>query len=171
MAGKIVAKVERCIGCKACELACAVAHSTKRSVVEVVLAGELPKKRIQVHQVPGKKVPLNCNHCTNATCIDYCITGAMHRRNDGIVTNEDGPSECNGCWMCIMSCPFGAIIQDEETHKPIKCDQNCLRNHKIPRCVQACPTKALLYWQVDDLKAQAIKNAKNKIDQLYNHNS
>lgn len=147
---EVLIDTERCLGCRSCELACAVAHSESKNLFGAAGEDKKPLKRIFVHQAGGKKVPLNCRHCEEAPCIDACIAGAMHRTPGGVVTNVDGPGECTGCWMCVMVCPYGVIRSEIEQRVALKCDRNCLDARGEPACVHACPTGALKFVEVDD---------------------
>ena len=63
--------------------------------------------RIEIRLVDGVFVPLLCRNCEEAPCMVYCLTGCRARDTSGwVVTDYD---RCVGCWMCVMSCPFGAI--------------------------------------------------------------
>ena len=50
MPKEILVRYDRCVGCKSCELACAVAHSEARTLLGAVMSEEKPLKRIFVHQ-------------------------------------------------------------------------------------------------------------------------
>ncbi len=150
MAKEILVRYDKCLGCRSCELACAVAHSEAKSLLGAVLAGEKSLKRIFVNQVMDKKVPLNCRHCEEAPCIDACITGAMYRTSEGVVTNEGGDRECTGCWMCVMVCPYGIIRSLPDERRAVKCDRICFDETDEPACVRACPTGAITYSTVDE---------------------
>src|SRR5574337_1937381 len=50
-------------------------------------------------------------------------------------------SRCVGCWMCVMTCPFGAIQAVYEEKLARKCD-GCT-SYEIPPCVAACKPAAL----------------------------
>lgn len=154
MKNEMLIRYERCLGCRSCELACAVAHSRAGSLAGAVLAGERPAGRIFVSGVEDKKVPLNCRHCDDAPCIDACISGAMHRDATGAVTNEDGPGRCTGCWMCVMVCPYGVIRSDLVQRRAVKCDRACLDEAGTPACVRACPTGALVQAPVDEVSGK-----------------
>ncbi|TYO93882.1 4Fe-4S dicluster domain-containing protein [Desulfallas thermosapovorans] len=147
---EVLVNMERCLGCRSCELACAVAHSESKTLLGALGEDIKPLKRIFVHQVGEKKIPLNCRHCQEAPCIDACITGAMHRTPEGVVTNEGGAAPCNGCWMCVMVCPYGVIRSRAAGRVAVKCDRGCLDVNGIPACVRACPTKALEFTVADD---------------------
>ncbi len=149
MSKEILVNYEKCLGCRSCEIACAVAHSQSKTLVGAILNNEKPLKRIFVNQVKDKKIPLSCRHCEEAPCIDACIAGAMHRTSEGIVTNEGGMHECTGCWMCVMVCPYGVIRSLSDRRKAVKCDRACFDETDEPACVRACPTGALSYVTVD----------------------
>ncbi|SHI36702.1 4Fe-4S dicluster domain-containing protein [Desulfofundulus thermosubterraneus] len=150
MPKEVLIRYDRCLGCRSCQLACAVAHSSAGNLFGAVLNGEKPRTRIFVHQVGGYKAPLNCRHCQDAPCIDACIAGAMHKKGDGTVTNVGGEQQCTACWMCVMVCPYGIIRSDAEGTMALKCDRECRDETGIPACVRACPTGALVYDEVDD---------------------
>lgn len=160
---EVLVNLERCMGCRSCELACAVAHSDSKTLLGAIVEVKKPLKRIFVHQVGEKKVPLNCRHCEEAPCIDACISGAMHRTAEGVVTNEGGEAGCTGCWMCVMVCPYGVIRTRVSEKIALKCDRLCLDQEGIPVCVRACPTGALTYVEVDEFsrrkRQQFLANA------------
>jgi len=157
---RIRIKVNRCIGCKLCEIACAKEHSTSNDLVEAARESPRPLSRIRVERgirilseeerrapfgeskmkLPAKSVyPLRCIHCPEPNCVDACITGGLRKDKDGIVVHD--PQKCVGCWMCIMVCPFGAIRQDVVNHIIVKCDLCPTR--EVPACVEACKTGAI----------------------------
>lgn len=147
---EILVDTDRCLGCRSCELACAVAHSESKNLFAAVAETKRPLNRIFVHQAEAKKIPLTCRHCEEAPCIDACIAGAMHRTPEGVVTNAGGPGECTGCWMCVMVCPYGVIRSNVDRRAAVKCDRLCRDEKGIPACVRACPTGALAFVEVDE---------------------
>lgn len=147
---EVFIRPDRCTGCLSCRLACAAAHSEAGTILGAVAAGEKPKTRIFVHRLEGKNLPMNCRHCTDPPCVDACIANTMHVASDGLVSNHDRQERCIGCWMCVMSCPFGAIRDTgAEDPRAVKCDRQCIFETGIPACVRACPTGALTYGGVD----------------------
>lgn len=167
---------ERCIGCKQCEAACAVAHSQSKNLFLAVFETPPPKPRI--HAEPGLLLntayPNQCRHCNPAPCQSACPTGAIHRASDfpEIVLVE--PRRCIACGMCAMVCPFDAItyhplaVAPEKALVAVKCDR-CIdrqRQGGIPACVEACKVGALEFGEVNEiLKAARLRTAE-KVLQL-----
>jgi carbon-monoxide dehydrogenase iron sulfur subunit len=130
------------MGCKSCEIACAVAHSKSRSLLGAIFEPVPPRKRIFVQAVEQRSVPVNCRHCEEAACVKVCPTGAMQKNAvTGVVSHDR--SRCIGCGFCEMSCPFGVINRCPDSKIVVKCDL-CPDLEK-PACVEACPTRAILF--------------------------
>jgi nitrite reductase (NADH) large subunit len=130
---------ERCLACRACELACSVAHS-RSGQLETAIGEDIPPKR-RVTLAAGKNgiEALRCEQCAEPLCVFSCKSGALHRDPiSGWIALEE--SRCVGCFMCLMVCPFG-IRPDPATDRVVRCDV-CL-GREIPACVTACPTGAL----------------------------
>lgn len=151
----IVCRVEKCLGCRSCELACAVAHSASKRPVDAMHEPMPPRSRIRVEPIDDKGSPyrfrtlaLQCRHCADAPCVQACVSGGMARDEDTGEVRID-PERCVACWSCVMVCPFGAIVRHEGLHRALKCD-HC-PDRKISACVEACPTHALISCERDDL--------------------
>jgi carbon-monoxide dehydrogenase iron sulfur subunit len=50
-----------------------------------------------------------------------CLTGAITRDPETRMISVD-EEKCIGCCTCMLVCPLGAIKQDKEHKKMIKCD-------------------------------------------------
>ncbi len=157
---EIFVKTDRCVGCRSCTMACAVAHSAGKTLFSAISETPAPKSRLYVQSVaPDKKVPLVCRHCEEAPCMFACISGAISRTADGVVvTDED---KCIGCWTCVMVCPYGVIGRHLQTHKAYRCDRCPDRDR--PACVDACPTGALVYDTVPGYAADARVHASREL--------
>ncbi len=147
---RIMLHLDRCNGCLTCTLACAAAHSKSGHIIGAMMEGV--QSRIHIQSVKGKAVPVLCRHCEEPACVDACMAGAMQKNPvTGIVTNDGNEQSCVGCWMCIMACPYGVIVQSKDGTVAVKCD-GC-KDREIPACVEACHTRALEYMDVDEFAA------------------
>ena len=161
MKGMIVVRVDRCLGCKSCEIACAIAHSSTKDLNSLVSLAEKPGYRIYVEAYEHTAIPVHCNHCDDAPCILACPTGAIHREG------EKGPvlldnNRCIGCKMCVQACPFGVITSRIEGNGVLKCDLcvERLAEGQEPACVAACPTHALIFCDEETgNRAKRLKTA------------
>ena len=150
---RIFCRVEKCLGCKTCELACAIEHSESKRLVEAMEESVAPTRRIRVELVDDKgaltrhrTLALQCRYCENPVCVQACISGAI-RRDEETGEVRINADTCVGCWSCIMVCPFGGLIRHEGVHRVVKCD-HC-PDRQTPACVEACPTHALVFTERD----------------------
>jgi Fe-S-cluster-containing dehydrogenase component/formate-dependent nitrite reductase membrane component NrfD len=137
----------KCIGCHACTTACKseneVPVGVTRTYVKAVDVGVFPQAR-RAFQVT------RCNQCADAPCVAACPTGAMYRREDGIVDFDK--TICIGCKACMAACPYDAIFINPEDHSAEKCNM-CAHRLDLglePACVTVCPTEAILVGDVSD---------------------
>lgn len=137
----IAVHLDRCTGCKSCELYCATERgSNAKTLLQAAQETPLPQARVRVEGNHSKSVAMQCRHCQQAPCLDSCLTGALTRDADsGIVVIRE--SSCIGCWTCTLFCPYGVIYPWPERKIALKCDR-CLYM-EVPVCVDVCPTRAL----------------------------
>jgi carbon-monoxide dehydrogenase iron sulfur subunit len=151
----IVVDLHRCVGCRSCQIACAVAHSSARTLLGALAEQPRSRPRVRVEQSGSFVVPLQCRHCEDAPCITVCPTAALHRDDteSPVVLREDA---CIGCAWCITACPFGLITFDDVRRMVVKCDlcADRLEHGEMPACVGACPTGALKYETPNDAAAR-----------------
>ncbi len=110
-------------------------------------------------------LPVMCQHCGNAPCIDVCPTGASFRRADGIVLVDR--HICIGCRYCMLACPYKARsfvhedIEEQKPHAPrgkgtVEACTLCVHRVDaggVPACVEACARKAggaLMFGDLND---------------------
>jgi carbon-monoxide dehydrogenase iron sulfur subunit len=164
---------ERCIGCKQCEVACAVAHSQTKNVFLAVFESPSPKPRI--HAEPGLALntafPNKCRHCNPAPCQMVCPTAAIYRPADYPEIVEVNARKCIACGMCAMVCPFDVISYYASPDAPekftvaIKCN-HCIdrqRQAMIPACVDVCKVGALAFGEINELVKSARTRYSEKV--------
>ncbi|HET6441216.1 MAG TPA: FAD-dependent oxidoreductase [Phycisphaerae bacterium] len=144
---KIIAcRIEHCLGCRSCEMACALAHSESKDLRGAVKEHPLPQRRVTVETAGGHGLPLQCRHCEDGLCQLVCPTGAISRdEKSGIVSVDE--DLCIGCKLCTLMCPLGVLKIGDRNRATIKCDQ-CIDRQADglePACVAACPTHALQF--------------------------
>jgi NADH oxidase (H2O2-forming) len=153
---KIIAcRVEHCLGCRSCEMACALVHSKSKDVHEAVTESPRPERRVTVEVAGAHGLPLQCRHCEDGLCQLVCPTGAIHRDEARGVTVVD-EDLCIGCKLCTLMCPMGVLRIGEHNRATIKCDQ-CLERQAAgeePACVAACPTHALRFIDASYIGSQ-----------------
>jgi Fe-S-cluster-containing dehydrogenase component/formate-dependent nitrite reductase membrane component NrfD len=137
----------KCIGCHACTTACKseneVPVGVTRTYVKAVDVGVFPQVR-RTFQVT------RCSQCEDAPCVAACPTGAMFRREDGIVDFDK--TICIGCKACMAACPYDAIFINPDDHSAEKCNM-CAHRLDVglePACVTVCPTEAILVGDASD---------------------
>lgn len=138
---KIYCDIKKCLGCGACETACAIEHSRTKRLDAAIEEKPLPIKRRKAQFVSsGISISTGCHHCEDAPCVTACMSGAMYKDKKTGQTKHD-KDKCIGCWMCVMNCPFGALTREKEEKVVVKCD--LCPDRDVPACAEACPTKAL----------------------------
>ncbi len=144
MKGMIFIDVNKCLGCKSCEMQCAIEHSKSKDLFKALAECPIPQGRVKVEKVQDLAVPLQCRHCEDAPCIKVCPSKALDRENaeSPVLIDQE---RCIGCKMCVIVCPFGVIRTDKKGKAMIKCDMcfERLKRNELPVCVVSCPTKAL----------------------------
>jgi anaerobic carbon-monoxide dehydrogenase iron sulfur subunit len=148
---------QRCIGCRHCEVACAIEHSFGKNLFSILSEEPRPHSRIAVKLgINLLTFPNKCQHCDPAPCMEVCPTGALYRdKKTGAVRVH--PEKCISCAMCAMVCPHDAIeyrkVPDKESTVAFKCDgcPDRRADARDPACVEACVTGALVFGDINDI--------------------
>ena len=111
------------------------------------------KERGQYPRISVNFLPMPCQHCSDAACIK-AFPDIISKREDGIVLID--AEKAKGKKDIAESCPYGAIYYNEEKDVAQKCTmcahildgkaESCL---SMPRCVHACPTGAMSFYNVE----------------------
>jgi len=138
--------LDRCIGCEACAVACAIENEVpegylRRRVGEVVVGDEGNLRLMFLHT--------QCYHCEKPPCVDVCPTGATYVNDDKVCLVDY--NICIGCRACVSACPYGVRYPHPRgfVDKCSLCDHRITRGRE-PACVEACPTRALVFGDLDD---------------------
>ncbi len=150
----VLIDAERCAGCRACEVFCALTHF-----------GECTPSKARIHvikwEMQGIYVPISCRRCETPACQIACPVGATYRDALTGAMLVDY-ARCLGCYACVNACPFGATTVDPENGQVLKCDL-CGGD---PTCVKVCPTQALRFEPISqETYAKVIDNAQ-RLSQL-----
>ena len=75
------------------------------------------------------------------------------------------PIKCIGCAMCVLVCPFGHPVVDDELRTMVKCDfcRDRVSKGLPPACVEACPTGALLFGTVEEVTKYVARRRAREI--------
>jgi|SRR3990170_679701 len=164
----MVLDLQRCVGCYACSVACKTENGTPEGVWYA------PVYEKEVGKYPAAKrqfIPSLCMHCDDAPCMKACPTGAINKRDDGIVLVDQ--EKCCGTRACVAACPYGALSFVEDVkgafgQELIQLEKKFYKSvvgtvqkctfcaHRIdqgvyePACVEVCPTTARIFGDLDD---------------------
>ena len=124
-------------------------------------------------------MPVQCNHCDDAPCVQVCPTGASYKDPDGYVLIDY--DKCIGCRYCMTACPYGArrfnwwephVPRDRinplvpmRRHGVVEKCTFCVhrtRRGKFTRCVEACPNKARTFGNFNDPDSEVRKLVRNE---------
>jgi Fe-S-cluster-containing dehydrogenase component len=159
----ILIDVNKCNGCYNCFLSCRdeyygndyPPYSRAQPLndqfwmqVQEVERGVYPKPKVSY-------IPKPCMHCASAPCIDAAKGGAVYRREDGIVIID--PERSKGQEAIVQACPYRVVFWDADRQIPQKCTMCAHRldeGEKMPRCVESCPTGALVFGDLDDPESE-----------------
>lgn len=122
-----------CTGCRTCEMVCSLYHF-----------GECHPQKSAISVIRREKdglvfcLPLVCQQCAEAPCIEACPAGALSRDEvTGVLAAKQ--DECTACGLCADACPAGCISIDTDRMSVIACDL-CGGQ---PQCVPACHAHCL----------------------------
>jgi carbon-monoxide dehydrogenase iron sulfur subunit len=154
---RIYIKEDACMGCHLCEVYCQLQHAQSKDLIKAFKRESPPPlPRVRIEENRPIFLSVRCQQCDEAPCVQACLTGALTRDPVSSLVRVD-EERCIGCWTCLLVCPFGAIKQDAERGKVLKCD--LCQGEEIPVCVANCPNEALVYVALPERtggKTQAV---------------
>ncbi|MGO3869461.1 MAG: formate dehydrogenase subunit beta [Alcaligenes sp.] len=175
----------KCIGCKACQVACMEWNDTRDEVGHNVGVYDNPADltdkswtimRFAEYENPAGDLEWlirkdGCMHCEDPGCLKACPSpGAIVQYTNGIVDFHE--ENCIGCGYCVTGCPFDVPRISEKDKKAYKCTlcSDRVAVGQEPACVKTCPTGAIVFGtkedmqhhaseRIEDLKSRGFENA------------
>jgi Fe-S-cluster-containing dehydrogenase component len=162
----MVVDVARCNGCYNCVIACKDEHwgnewrpiaaaQPRHGAFWINLE---KKERGKFPRVKVSYTPKLCMHCHGPPCGQAAKQNAVYTRPDGIVIID--PEKAVDRKELLTACPYEAIFWNDEKRLPQKCTfcAHLLdKGWNEPRCVQACPTHALVFGDSEDPNSEVSK--------------
>jgi formate dehydrogenase iron-sulfur subunit len=163
--------VSKCIGCKACQVACLEWNDLTEQVgfnhgvydnptdltpdsFTVMRFTEWVNPESQNLEFLIRKD--GCMHCADPGCLKACpAPGAIVQYSNGIV--DFVHDNCIGCGYCVKGCPFNIPRISKVDNKAYKCTlcSDRVAVGQGPACQKACPTQAIVFGSKDDMKKWA----------------
>ena len=162
--------VSKCIGCKACQVACMEWNDVRDDVGRNLGVYDNPidltdrswtVMRFYEEELPGKGlqwliVKDGCLHCEDPGCLRACpAPGAIVQYSNGIV--DFAQENCIGCGYCQTGCPFNIprySVKDQKAYKCTLCSDRVAVGLE-PACIKTCPTGALHFGSKSDMLEEA----------------
>lgn len=138
--------LDKCNGCRGCEMACSAYHATPK-----YSSMNPARSRIRVVMDPfnDEYVPIRATDYTKAGC-------------DGRRVYTIRGKEYSECSFCGTICPTRDLFFDPDSGLPLKCD--LCEDEKEPLCVRACPQGCLAYEEVEvEEEIEEVKPAEMEI--------
>jgi formate dehydrogenase iron-sulfur subunit len=187
-AGKVAKLIDttKCIGCKACQVACMEWNDLRDEIGTNVGAYQNPHDltdqswtlmRFAEYENPAKGGDLEwlirkdgCMHCADPGCLKACpAPGAIVQYANGIVDFHE--ENCIGCGYCIAGCPFDIPRISKRDNKAYKCTL-CSDRVAVglePACIKACPTGALVWGTKEDMQQHAAERVEDLKSRGFEH--
>jgi formate dehydrogenase iron-sulfur subunit len=164
--------VSKCIGCKACQVACSEWNDLRDVVGHNVGVYDNPAdltaeswtvmRFTEYEEENGRLEWLirkdGCMHCAEPGCLKACpAPGAIVQYANGIVDFVE--EHCIGCGSCITGCPFNIPRISKQDNKAYKCTL-CSDRVSVglePACVKTCPTGAITFGSKEDMIEHAAE--------------
>lgn len=169
----------KCIGCRACQMACKQWNELPRESTDEAGLYETPAGlsartwniiKLNEHvEAEPRFFNYQCMHCVDAACVSACPSGALYKDAQGFTAYD--PDKCIGCGYCTQWCPYGVPHLEVEsvlagTGKAAKCtfcQDRIWEGLGGPSCAERCPVEALVWGRRDAL----LDQAKTRIETLH----
>jgi len=161
----LIVDLAKCLGCFNCMLACKDEHVGNSWLPITDEQQKHDQKWVDTHKHERGESPYTemcyvtkmCQHCENAPC-ERARPDVVYRRRDGVVLLD--AQRAKGDKSLTDICPYGMISWNEDKETAQKCTM-CAHllddGWKEPRCVQACPLRALSVVTGTDADFEKLK--------------
>jgi len=161
----ILNDVTKCIGCEQCVDACQEANGLPKEApwrwvkkIDDLSSARWTTITRNRTEKGDRFVRMQCLHCIDPACVSVCIVGALTKTPEGPVVYDR--NICIGCRYCMIACPWEIPRYSWEDRVPYiqkctMCYERVLQDGKLPACVEACPSEAILFGDRDELLAEA----------------
>ncbi|HEY2276046.1 MAG TPA: formate dehydrogenase subunit beta [Steroidobacteraceae bacterium] len=174
----------KCIGCKACQVACMEWNDLRDEVGSNFGSYQNPADlsdqswtlmRFAEYENPKGDLEWlirkdGCMHCADPGCLKACpAPGAIVQYANGIVDFQE--ENCIGCGYCVTGCPFDIPRISKRDHKAYKCTL-CSDRVAVglePACIKACPTGALVFGTKEDMQEHAAERIADLKSRGFDH--
>jgi formate dehydrogenase iron-sulfur subunit len=168
--------VSKCIGCKACQVACMEWNDLRDEVGSCTGHYDNPADlsdqswtlmRFTEHETASGDLEWlirkdGCMHCADPGCLKACPSpGAIVQYANGIVDFHQ--EHCIGCGYCVTGCPFDVPRISQKDKKAYKCTL-CSDRVAVglePACVKTCPTGAIEFGTKEDMRQHAAERVED----------
>ena len=157
--------VTKCIGCKACQVACMEWNDTRDAIgtckgvydnpTDLTADSWTVMRYAEVETDRGLEWLIRkdgCMHCSEPGCLRACpAPGAVVQYSNGIVDFHE--ENCIGCGYCIAGCPFNIPRLSKKDGKVYKCTL-CSDRVAVglePACAKTCPTGAIVFGSKENM--------------------
>ena len=170
----------KCIGCKACVIACAEANDTPPDTRGDGLhqaptdLNDLTRNVIKLYKSDDGSefsfVKRQCMHCLDPACAAGCPFQALHKDPHSGIVKWDA-EKCIGCRYCTITCPYHIPRFQWAGFNPrvTKCElcSQRLDQGLKPGCTSVCPTQAVMFGPRSVLLLEAKQRVKDKPGHYY----
>ncbi len=174
--------ISKCIGCKACQVACMQWNDLRDDIGTTVGVYDNPidltdqswtVMRFTEYSNPQGRLEWlirkdGCMHCEDPGCLKACpAPGAIVKYANGIV--DFVSANCIGCGYCIAGCPFNVPRISKTDNKAYKCSlcSDRVAVGQSPACVKTCPTGALMFGSKGEMVARGVKRVNDLLERGY----
>ena len=159
MTKSILIDTSKCTACRGCQVACKQWNDLPAEETHNWGSYQNPEhlsavtwKLVTFHEVGEDGefrwlfAPMQCLHCTDASCVSVCPTGAAYHHGEFVLIDQ---GLCIGCGYCVEACPFGvphSMPGPDGRHKSTarKCTFciDRISSGLLPACAKTCPAGA-----------------------------